>query len=236
VSRAEVRIPDAPTLGGALRNAASDLYFHAPRLVAANLVVGLLLLGLMLAALSIGWLAAPLVLLLAPPLAGLMRLATRIVREGHAVLSDFTPALRRPWRALLAGSVQLLVAVVLVGDLVIGSGAGGMGGAFLAVSAVYGLAAWWALAVVFWPLLLDPLRASEPLRAIVRLALLLLFAHPLRIGGVAVLLAVVLAVSLVFVAAILTVAPAFAWLLAAHYVLPAADRLEGRATREVLEP
>jgi hypothetical protein len=40
----------------------------------------------------------------------------------------------------------------------------------------------------------------------------------------------------VLIAALLTVAGALTALIAAHYVLPAADRIEGRATLEVEDP
>ena len=62
----------------------------------------------------------------------------------------------------------------------------------------------------------------------VRLAGLLVLAHPGRMGALSALLVVVLAVSTVIVAAVLTVSVGFAALVACRYVLPAADRLEAR--------
>lgn len=55
---------------------------------------------------------------------------------------------------------------------------------------------------------------------------------PVRLTGLAVLLGAFLAASTLFAALLLTVAMALAFLVAARYVLPAADRLEGRATVE----
>jgi hypothetical protein len=106
-------------------------------------------------------------------------------------------------------------------------------GGVLAVSALYGLTIGWVYTVVAWPIVLDPLRASEPLRARLRLAGLMILAHPLRMGGLALLVGAFLVASTVAVAAIVTVALAFAFLVVARYVLPAADRLEGRETVEV---
>jgi hypothetical protein len=84
--------------------------------------------------------------------------------------------------------------------------------------------------VVAWPLVMDPLREGQPLRARLRLAVILVLAHPLRMGALALVLAAFLAASAVLAAALITVSVAYCALVAAHFVLPAADRLEGRPT------
>jgi hypothetical protein len=235
VSRAEARLPESPRLLSSLREAAVDLYFSSTRLVVGNLACGIVLLGVLVALTSAGNLGWLLLIVATPPAAGLMRMCTGVVREGHTVLSDFAAELRRPWRSMAIGAVQLFVLLVLVVDLAVGLGQGGMLGTLLTVSAAYGLAVWWLLACTFWPIYLDPVRASEPLRARLRLAGTLLIAHPIRIGALGLVLGAVLLASVVLFAAILTVSIAFAWLAAARFILPAADRLEGRATVQPAE-
>ena len=65
-----------------------------------------------------------------------------------------------------------------------------------------------------------------PLVERLRLAGALLLAHPLRFAGLALAMAVVVAVSVVLTAAILTISVAFVALVACRSVYPAADRLE----------
>lgn len=235
MSRAEARLPASLRLRTALREAAVDLYHASTRLVVGNLACGLVLLGVLVALTTAGNLGWLLLIAAIPPAAGLMRMCTSMVREGHTVLSDFTAELRRPWRSMAIGAVQLFVLLVLVVDVSIGMARGDMLGVLLAVSAAYGTAIWWLLACTFWPIYLDPLRAPVPLRARLRLAGLLLVAHPVRIGALGLFLGAVLLASVVLFAAILTVSIAFAWLAAAKFVLPAADRLEGRATDQPAE-
>ncbi|HEU4571888.1 MAG TPA: hypothetical protein VFR93_04320, partial [Candidatus Limnocylindrales bacterium] len=57
---------------------------------------------------------------------------------------------------------------------------------------------------------------------------LLVLAHPFRLGVLALVAGVLLVVSAVLFAALVTVSLAFVALLAARYLLPAADRLEAR--------
>lgn len=216
-----------------LREAASDLYYHSLRLVAGNLLWGVVL----LATLWLGVTAPPLLpiggVALVPISIGLMRMATSVVREGHTVMSDFGAAFRpRAWRHLALGIGQLMLLVVAAVDLLIGVQLGGMLGTFLAMSAIYMLFAVWGLGVTCWPVLLDPLRDDEPIRQKLRLGVAVALTGPVRLTGVALLLIAFLAVSTILAALLLTVAVAFVFLVAARYVLPAADRLEGRATVE----
>ena len=66
-----------------------------------------------------------------------------------------------------------------------------------------------------------------------RLAALLLLAHPVRIGALGVVLAIFLALSTVAIVALLTISVSFAALVASHFVLPAADRLDAQLGRSV---
>ena len=76
-----------------------------------------------------------------------------------------------------------------------------------------------------------------PVRERLRLAALLLLAYPRKLGGLGLTLFVVVAISTIAFVALLTFAVALSALVAARFVLPAADRLEGRlAGREVAVP
>ena len=79
-----------------------------------------------------------------------------------------------------------------------------------------------------WPLLLDPARADRPVRERLRTALLLVLAYPIRLGALGIALTVILLLSMVALIALMTISVAFAALVAARYVLPAADHLEER--------
>jgi hypothetical protein len=100
----------------------------------------------------------------------------------------------------------------------------------LGLVAFYTVLGVWVLSITVWPIVLDPERRAESVRAGVRLGALLVLAHPLRIGLLVLVLTVVAVAAVIFVAAIVTFAAAYLALVAAHYVLPSADRLEGRAT------
>lgn len=163
-----------------------------------------------------------------------MSMATALVRNGHVVLSDFSDGMRHRFLPHLGiGLGQLLLVGVAVADLAIGFQVAGLLGLVLVVGAVYSLAAIWIVAVSSWPVLLDPLRAGDPVRANLRTGVLLTLAHPVRLTVLALIVGGVLIVSAVLAAALVTIAGAFTFLVAARYVLPAADRLEGRATLEV---
>ena len=96
----------------------------------------------------------------------------------------------------------------------------------MATLALWGLVAAWLFAWTVWPIVTDPWRAAWPVRERVRLAAVLLLAHPIRIAALGVVLAAFLAVSTVAFVALLLVSVAIASLVAARYVLPAADRLD----------
>jgi uncharacterized membrane protein YesL len=234
VSKAERRvIPSAPRLGSVIRAAAEDLYFNSVRLIAANALWGISLLGIVFVV-SGGLILAPLSVLMVPLTMGLMRMATTVVRRRRMFWSDFVEGMRHRFLPLLAiGLAQLLLTALAAADVVIGFQLPGVVGPVVVIGGAYTLAAIWLLAITTWPLLLDPERDSEPIRSILRLGFLLAVAHPARLGALAAVLAIFLVLSTALVAALVTISGALTMLVAAHYVLPAADRLEGRATVEV---
>ncbi|HUF06429.1 MAG TPA: hypothetical protein VMP86_03460 [Candidatus Binatia bacterium] len=222
-------MPPPPRVGSVLREAAGDFFYNSWRFFGANLLLGLFMVVVVLGSVGSAW-ALLGVILLVPPAAGTMRMATRLIRDGHTDFSDFTEVLRRPWPFLAVGAAQLVVTLVLVVDVSIAAAWRSWPGTFLVVSAAYGLLLLWAYALVAWPLLLDPVRDAERVSSRLRLAFVVLLAHPLRIGLFALLMGALLVVATVAIAPIITFAVALAWLAIARYVLPIADRVEGRET------
>jgi uncharacterized membrane protein YesL len=213
-----------------MRLAAEDLYYHGVRLVVANVVwgIGALLTAFVLTRTLIGLLA---LVVMVPLTVGLMGMATALVRERNVVMSDFVRPIRaRFWRLQALGLGQLGVIVVAAFDLMLGLQLGGIVGLLLTVVAFYTGLAIWVLALAVWPIVADPERRSESVRSGVRLGALLVLAHPLRMGLLAIVVAVLAVASTILVAAMITFAAAYIALVAAHFVLPAADRLEGRPT------
>ena len=228
MSRAELRAASTPhRLLPHVREAIGDFADHAWSFLGANLLLGALWLAI--SGLSIG---RPAVLLLLPllvlPAAGIMRMATRQVRESRTGLRAFAEIFRRGWRVLGLGTAQIAVTVVLLADLLIAMAIGSWAGTMLAVAAAYGLLGLWVLALLAWPLLLDPERDGEPIRRRLWLALLIVALHPIRVGLYALTMGVLTLISIVFIAPLVTAAVSLLWLVDARYVLSIADRLEGR--------
>ena len=231
-SRAEppagLALPTAPSLGGAVRAAAGDAYYHSWRLLPANVVwaaAAILVLATILVA-PLGLLLIP---LLALPTAGVFRVTTRIARGASVSFWDAVDAWRTDVLSTLAIGIAVAGATAALGaNVVTGLASGSPLGWGLATLAGWGLVALWLLAWTAWPILLDPDRADRPVSARLRLAALLVLAHPLRVGALALALALFLAASTVAVVALGTISVAFAALVASRYVLPAADRLEAR--------
>lgn len=212
-----------------MRGAVSDLYYNSWRFLAANVLIGAALLAILLGA--VAWPGMLLLLpLVAVPTAGLMRMSTRLVRDGHTDFDDFLAVVRRPATSLVLGVAQCAVLAVLAIDVAVGASIGSFLGSLLQVSALYGLVILWAFASAGWPLVLDPVRDGDPLRARLRLAVVMLVAHPVRVGAVLLGSGVVVAVAALVIAPLVTFALALVWLGLARFVLPVADRLEGRAT------
>lgn len=226
MSKAEPTAPSAPGLRRSLRDAATDLYFHSTRLVPANLVWGFMLMALV----ALTSLSVPFVLLLpllALPTVGVFRISALIVRGTPVSLRDGFAS----WRdqlvpALAVGATLLAAGAVFVVNMVTGLAGGGVLGWSLATFAAWGLAVTWTLSWTVWPLLVDPDRAHRPVRGRLRTALLLVVAHPWRLGMLAGVLALILAVSTVAFAALVMISVAYAAQVATRVVLPAADRLE----------
>jgi len=226
VSRAERITSSAPGPRRSLRDAATDLYFHSTRLVPANLLWG----GMLMALVVLASLWLPLVLLLpvlALPTVGIFRISALVVRGAPVSFRDGLAA----WRtqllpALVIGTTLLAAAGVLIVNVATGLTTGGVVGWSLATFAAWGLVVAWSLAWTVWPLLVDPARAHLPVRERLRVAVLLLVAHPWRIGAMAAALGLLLAVSTIAFAALVMVAVAYTAQVATRVVLPAADRLE----------
>jgi hypothetical protein len=219
-----------PSLGTAVRESFSDFYYHSIRLVPANLVWGAAFIAAVFV--TTVWLLGGLVLLvlLALPTAGIYRLSALTVRAEDVNLSDAFRAYRVFARsALVLGAVGILGAALCIVNILTGFfGIGGALGWALGTAALWGLVALWAWLLVVWPLVVDPRRAHTPLRAKARLAALMVLAFPLRIAALLALTALVVAVSTVLFAALVTIGIAFVTLVGCHHVLPAADRLEAQ--------
>ncbi|CAN5569487.1 hypothetical protein BH24CHL9_BH24CHL9_13910 [soil metagenome] len=215
----------SPGLGTALRAAARDFFDHSWRLVAANVAWGLALL-LVLAGLGLSPLALLLAPLLAVPTAGVYRLAALIARGERVSVTDGLVAWWRfGGRALVIGIPIALAVVALSTNVITGLGTGDRVGWTLATAAGWGLAAVATVCVVLWPLAVDPWREGLRLREVVRLALLLTLAFPVRFAVLALLVGMVFVLGSLAVVAVLSVAVAIAALISCRYVLPAADRL-----------
>jgi hypothetical protein len=218
----------SPGLVASFRAAAFDFYYQSIRLIPANLLWG----GAFLLWLIVAVATGPLVTLVAAPLVAVpymavIRLAALTVRGRDVVLSDVVEAVRRfGLAALVAGAIAVLGAVILASNAALGANLGGPVGWVLTTLAATGLLVLWVYGIAFWVLLVDPEREDRPALARARLAALLHVAAPGRLTWLAILLGLLLLVSTVAFVAVLTIAPAYAALVAARYVLPLADRLE----------
>jgi hypothetical protein len=225
VSRADPE--PVPGVGAALRSAAVDFYYQSIRLVAANVVWGGVLVGFLFLIATGGLLVAFILLpLLAVPFVGVARLAAQIVRQQDVVLSDAWSAWRRfGLVALGSGAAIILLAAILTSNVLFGLSIGGVAGGVLVSFAGWGLALLWLAIFPFWLLLVDPARANWSLRARVKLVGYLLLADPARLFLLGIVLAVILGLAIVLVAALFTIGAAYAALVTARAILPAADRL-----------
>lgn len=174
--------------------------------------------------------AAPgyaLLLLVVPVTCGLLRMATHAARKDYPRLRHFRAGVRhRPWRHLALGGVEVVVVVMALVNVGVGMSGESLVSALVTVVAVYVGFSAVALGVVASPLLLDPRREQRSVVAILRLAVAVALHRPVSIGVITLLvMLLLLGVSQILLLGLLL--PSFGALVAAHFVLPVADRLEG---------
>jgi len=221
-----------PSIGSALRGAVQDFYFNSWRLAPANLVWA----GVVIAVVVAAGFWTPALLLFpvaAVPLAGIHRMAGRLVRGEGAAFSDFTAGMRQYARpALTLGAAATILAVVFSANVAVGVQLDNPLGWFLSATAFYADIALAVLLVATWPLLTDPDREGLPLRRVVAQAALVCLARPGRMTLLTVVLATLLLLSTVVFPAVVLISVAYVSLVATRYVLPLADRLEGQSPAE----
>jgi hypothetical protein len=222
-----------PRLGATVRAAFSDFYFNSVRLVPLNLVWGAAALAIALVA----WTWPPGALVAAPflavPAGALFALAAAIVRGGQSVgVRDALAAGRaKAGQAILVGTGWLVAVVVLLTNFVNGLEGATAANWLIATSAGWGLAILWCAALVVWPLMLDPANVHRSVQEDLHLAAALLLVAPIRFGALGALTAIVLIVSTILTAALLTISVAFVALVACRTVYPVADRVERQLSR-----
>jgi hypothetical protein len=216
-----------PSVWTGIRAGTRALFDDFGRFIAVNAaVVAIGVLVALLAALHVaGTLAA---VLMIPALAALGRMAASTARDRVARLPQAREGIWHRWpTTFVLGVVQLVLLVVGWFNLQLGLAA-----ASLPLIAG-GVASGWvvllvaAAAVASWPLLLDPERDDVGVKPVLRLAGAVAVARPMRTLFLVLLLAVVTLVSVQTIVGAF-VLPSFGVLVAAHTVIPVADRLEGR--------
>jgi hypothetical protein len=217
-----------PSVLGALRGAGVDFYFHSIRLIPANFVWGLVLLGVLMVIVAagpgFGVLVAP---VLGIPLVGVHRMAGLATRGRDVTLRDLWRGMRQRWlQGLVAGIAQTWITVLLTIDIVTGFGGTHPLQWALGTVGFWALVGAGCLAVALWPVLGDPDRPRLRFLDAVRLAALVALTAPGRTLLFAIAIGLLLVLSTVAFAFVLTVSVAFAALLAARVVLPEADRID----------
>jgi uncharacterized membrane protein YesL len=163
-------------------------------------------------------------------------MAALLQRGEPASFWDFVDGIRRYWgAALIVGAAAFVLALVFTFNVFFGLDAGGVVGWTISALALYGDIGLAMFLAAAWPIVVDPVRANESLRSRLKLAALVNLARPGRMFALTALIVLILAVSTVLFVALLTVSVAFVALVATRYVLPVADRLEGRLTKVVLQ-
>jgi uncharacterized membrane protein YesL len=166
--------------------------------------------------------------LLVLPTAVVFRVAANVVRgEPWVGLRDVVRSTRGELPATLGlGVVFLATGAILGTNVLTGLRQADPPGLILATLAGWGMVALWCGTIVAWPLVVDPARAKRPIRDRLRLAGALLLTQPIRFGALGVVVAMIVVISTILTAAILTVSVAFVAVVACRSVYPAADRLE----------
>lgn len=205
-----------------------DLLEHPIPLIAANVTWAVVAVVAWIA-----WLVSPVVgfmasVLLAWPAAALAGVAGRVVRGASVGVHD---AFRWPvTRAavLLLGVAAAAAAAIAIVDLAAALARDDLLGAALATIAAWSLVGLGVLACVVWPLVGDPVRVALSTRALLRLAITVAFLHTLRVVLAVLGSAVLITVSAVLIAPLLTVAMGIVALLLCRVVLPLADAHDPR--------
>jgi uncharacterized membrane protein YesL len=166
--------------------------------------------------------------LLVLPTAVVFRVAANVVRgEPWVGLRDVVRSTRGELPATLGLGVAFLATGTILGaNVLTGLRQADPPGLILATLAGWGMVALWCGTIVAWPLVVDPARAKRPIRDRLRLAGALLLTQPIRFGALGVVVAMIVVISTILTAAILTVSVAFVAVVACRSVYPAADRLE----------
>ena len=150
-----------------------------------------------------------------------------ITRDEPASFDDAIDGMRQYLVvALGTGLVVGLASVMLTFNMILGFTSLDAIWVVFATSALWGLAALWAVALAFWPLLVDPRRESDSLSSKLRLALAVILVAHGRYAALFVTVSVIVFASAIMFAALVTVSVSFVALAMCRYVLPAADRLE----------
>lgn len=220
-----ISVAGGPSLGGAIRGAAGDFYSNSWRLVPANIVWAVGFLGLIVAGPTL--LGLVIACLLALPTAGLFTMAGRLARLEPTAFADFGAGIVASWRpALFIGAATTGLGLVFTTNLLVGLRADEPLGWFVGAAAFWGIVGLGLGLLALWPLLGDPRRRGVPLGRRLRLAALVLLLRPLRIVALGAFSILILVVSTILVAALLTISVAYVSLVAARVILPIADLLE----------
>jgi hypothetical protein len=220
-----------PSIGRAMRLAATDLYFNSWRIAPANLIWGAVLI-LALVAGPASLIGFALFVLLGLPTAGLHRMGALIARGEPAAFSDFLDGMRLGFGpALVAAGGGIALGLVLVTNVFIGFESGNVLGWFVSAMALWGLVALVMTSVAFWPLLGDPHREGLGLRRRLGLAGIAVIGRPRRLVAITGVVMLVLVASTILFAALLIVSVGYIAVLTSRYVLPTVDELEGRLRR-----
>lgn len=194
----------------------------------ANVVWAIALIGVLVAA-SVVLPALVLLPLAAVPVAGMHRMAAVLFRNGNTSFADFVDGMRRTFiPAVATGAAAVGLALLFSANVLLGLQGGGVLGWVFSVLALYADIGLAMMLVTFWPILVDPAREGLPIRRRLAIAALVTVARPGRIFALTFLIGLVLVLSTVLFAALLTISVAYVSLVATRYVLPAADRLEER--------
>ena len=151
------------------------------------------------------------------------------MRGDHASFRDAVAAFRDyAGPAILLGVASVAAGGVLGTNALVGLSQGEPVGWFIATLAVWGLVVSWCGAIVAWPLVVDPRSGRLPVARPPSPGGSLLLAHPGRFAALGIVIALIVVVSAILLAAILTISISFIALVACRYVYPTADRLEAR--------